>query len=232
MNKWFQKLSDEISSFNPMIIGIIIACAIVGVGIVDLEFAKEHLPFYDALKDLGSFFAAMVALVFGLLGERIRKATEKKPKIKLNNMLYYKIQQTDQARNGPIQREYYRLMFVNGTNVLAKKVQIRLEEIRINGIKKPFIPTPFRWTHANCHEINIYPKQIVYLDFIFTDANNGALFIINELSNNLSMIQIKNPCEVKISCYGKNFEPIEYNLVVDFNHIQGAPFPNIDIFQQ
>lgn len=235
MRKWLKEFKEEILDCNSFIIGIIIACAIVGVMIIEFEFAQEHHSFYNALKDLGSFFAAMVALILGLGAEKIREITTRKPKIKLHDSVYYEVVQTDQAQNTQgqilkIQRKYYRLMLLNESTVCASKVQVRLEEIYINNVKQRFIPTPLCWTHVNKHAINIFPKQVVYLDFILSDLRiYGTIFIIKELLNNPTMIQINSSCIAKMACYGKNFEPIYFSLKIDYNPFQRHQIPTITI---
>lgn len=235
VKKWLRKLKEEISDCNTFITGIIIACAIVGVIIIEFEFAKEHCSFYDTLKDWGSFFAALVALVLGLCAEKIRDLTIRRPKLKLHDSIYYEVVQTDRIQNTQnqivqIQRKYYRLLLVNESNVLASNVQVRLEEVYVNNVKNSFIPTPLCWTHINKHSINIFPRQTVYIDFILSDLQQyGSIFFVKELLNNPSMIQINSSCKVKLSCYGENIEPIEFFLKIDYNPFQGQQFPAITI---
>lgn len=235
MKQWLKKLKEDVSDCNSFITGIIIACAIVGVLIIEFEFAQEHHSFYGALKDLGSFFAALVALILGLSAEKIREITTRKPKIKLHDSVYYEVVQTDQTQNKQgqifnVQRKYYRLMLFNESTVCASKVQVRIEEIYINNVKQRFIPTPLCWTHVNRHNINVFPKQLVYLDFILSDLRMyGTIFIIKELLNNPTMIQINSSCIIKMACYGKNFEPIEFYLKIDYKPFPGQQFPAIII---
>ena len=198
--------------------------------VIEFEFANGHASFYDTLKDWGSFFAALVALVLGLSAEKIRDLTQRR----LHDSVYYEVMQTDLIQTSQnqivqVQRKYYRLLLVNESNVLASNVQVRVEEIYINNAKQQFIPTPLCWTHVNKHSIKIFPKQTAYLDFILSDLNpNGTVFIIKELLNNPAMIQINSSCEVKIACYGENFEPVEFLLKIDYTPLQGQ-FPSIII---
>ena len=234
MNNWLKKIKEDVVDSHSFITGIIIACAIVGVMVIEFEFANEHASFYDTLKDWGSFFAALVALVLGLSAEKIRDLTQRRPKLKLHDSIYYEVMQTDLAKSSQnqfvqVQRKYYRLLLVNESNVLASNVQVRVEEIYINKVKQRFIPTPLCWTHVNEHSINVFPKQTAYVDFILSDLNQyGTVFIIKELLNNPAMIQINSSCEVKIACYGENFEPVEFLLKIDYTPLQGQ-FPSITI---
>lgn len=207
---------------------IIIVLVILPVSLILCVYTFKTLDFSpiteERIKGYGPFVAAFVALFVGVFGDRMKKWVETKPLIKIDSRVYLKTFQFDFGEKGKIPREYYRLMIVNDSNVLAKKVEIRVESINEGKIIRNLIPTPLYWTHKNVAERDIFPHQLVYLDFIMCTEYKftikkllnfkdvichlyNPIFILNELRNNISILQINKDCKVKLGVYGENFSP-------------------------
>ncbi len=235
-------MEKVIKCLSNIAIIVVWLCAIVCTGVVCVAFCMEYLKMtansWNALVAIGTLAAAVIALVMGVWGDRLKNCVAQKPKISVKNILKTRQQYIEFGpSNGHPARlnicEFYRLEIVNDSAEEAKGIVADIVEITsVNGVTRNLIPAPLQWTHLKDANRNIAPGQSVYLDFIQSKQTyqnaHPTSFVLPLLSLNPHMINVVSSCFVKIKCYGENIKPKEFNLKVDYQYNNGN-FPFLDI---
>lgn len=223
---------------------IVWLCAIICTGVVCVMFCMENLKMaaesWNALVAIGTLAAAVIALVMGVWGDRLKNCVAQKPKISIKNILKTRQQYVEFSPSNDHPASFnicdiYRLEIENDSAQEAKGIVVDIVEIKsVNGVSRKLIPAPLQWTHLNTANRNIAPGQSVYLDFIQSKQTyqnkHPTSFVLPLLSLNPDMINVTSSCFVKIKCYGENIKPKEFNLKVDYQYnTENFPFLDIQI---
>lgn len=163
----------------------------------------------EAIRDVGSLIASLTALVLAIWGGRMRRIAEK-PKLKVGENI---ISHNQPISNGTgsqvhVDSTHYRFLIKNEGNATAKDVEVYIEEIANDGVKRDnFLPVPLRWTHYQTKGggqvvRNILPKQSVYLDFCVLISGDYRLRLATpiEVEDFTVLNPIKNSVLNKQAC--------------------------------
>jgi hypothetical protein len=133
-----------------------------------IRFSPKRPIWLQIIEFIILLLAPIVALAIGLWKDDWRKKIEK------SNIKAIKVNKHCQNSE-----YYYRLVLKNEGKYTAKNLEIDIEEVYDDKLKrKNFVPSPLRWTHRDTKPRDVFPSQTCQLDicnFRFKQGENLIL---------------------------------------------------------